>query len=62
MTRCELCGSSRISQSLSVCLECLRERPESLEIVRRRREKWRTSIGLPSHLPRGRNAQMPTLR
>ncbi len=59
MTGCELCGSARVSQSLSVCLDCLRERPDSLEIVRRRRAGWRTSMGLPPHPPRGGALKCP---
>ncbi|MDK2372828.1 MAG: radical SAM protein [Candidatus Korarchaeota archaeon] len=59
MKGCKVCGSERISQSLSVCLECLRKRPGSIEIVRERRERWRTSTGLPPYPPRGGKLRCP---
>ncbi|MEM4966376.1 MAG: radical SAM protein [Sulfolobales archaeon] len=54
MSRCLLCGSDRlVSDSIGVCVECLRRDPDkALAIVRNRRIKWRISVDLPLHPPR----------
>lgn len=54
--RCVLCGfeSESISDSLRVCVNCLRNKPaESLNFVKKTRNRWRRSLGLPTQIPRG---------
>ncbi|MCO6041414.1 radical SAM protein [Thermococcus alcaliphilus] len=53
--RCKICGykSEEISESIGVCVNCLRENPEeALKISRESHRKWRRLIGLPPEVPR----------
>ncbi len=55
MRKCKLCGyeSEEISESIRVCVNCLRENPEeALKISRESHRKWRRLIGLPTEVPR----------
>ncbi len=55
--RCELCGreSDKISRVLSVCLNCIRDRPDrALEIADGVHARSRRAIGLPPAVPRDR--------
>ncbi len=54
MGRCAICGRSSylISDSLGVCLPCLRN-GKGTDIVKRRRESWRDLLLLPLNPPRG---------
>ncbi len=55
MRKCKLCGyqSEEISESIGVCVNCLRENPEeALKISRESHRKWRRLIGLPTEVPR----------
>ncbi|KXA93524.1 hypothetical protein AKJ66_01865 [candidate division MSBL1 archaeon SCGC-AAA259E22] len=53
-SECELCGkeSKKISDSLPLCLECIREKPERvLEIASQIHSSARREIGLPPEIP-----------
>ncbi|ALL01471.1 pyruvate formate-lyase activating enzyme [Pyrodictium delaneyi] len=54
MPRCALCGrEALVSESIGVCAQCLRERPEeALPVARRRHQEWRIRYGLPPVAPR----------
>ena len=55
MGKCLVCGekAATISDSLGVCLRCIREKPEqALEITRRVHTKSRAVFGLPSEPPK----------
>ncbi len=53
-TECEICGKERtkISSSLPLCLECIREMPNrSIEIASQIHSETREGSGLPPHVP-----------
>ena len=54
MTKCKLCGyeSEEISESIGVCVNCLRTKPQkALKIAKESHKKWRKLIGLPLQPP-----------
>ncbi|HDD31483.1 MAG TPA: radical SAM protein [Thermococcus litoralis] len=55
MTKCKLCGyeSEEITESIGVCVECLRKEPQkALKIARESHKKWRKLIALPIEPPK----------
>lgn len=50
MGKCEICGfvSDEISETIGLCVNCLRENPSlSLKVAERVRKEWRKSLNLP---------------
>lgn len=52
--KCKLCGkeSEEVSSILGVCLSCIRNKPEAVEIAKEAHKKIREDFGLPPEPPR----------
>lgn len=62
--KCVVCGSKSrlISESLKVCVNCLRERSkESLPFIEKAQEKIRSRLGLPTHPPKALDGILCTI-